>query len=262
MPRSACRHLRCVGGNNVQGWIGRRAIASQALTHRIVGGLCTRRGTGSTLSPMTDFYTPVQIPRDAFDLLISRVDEAVGNHAIALVLNEDFPFRALDPIEMTSINFASIDLKEDPLDVVEYLDQLMYFAFEEAPREVIASWGNQDSRGLGDEAADRALFMRRNMPKLRSLWDSKSNALIPPLIHFEYDAATTASGDRYANIYFAASRISRTGAPDKSDMHRVRFQVWPSDVRLLIRELEHLAFAHLIDGDDEEGGEGSSADAD
>jgi hypothetical protein len=205
---------------------------------------------------MTDFYTPVQIPRDQFDLLMARVDEAVGQHAVALILNEDFPVRALDPISVTSIDLSGLQLEENPLEIVEYLDQLMYFAFEAAPRQVIASWGNEDDRGLGEEAVDRALFMRTNMPKLFSLWESKSNSIIPPLIRFEYESATTSSGNRYANIYFATSRITQTGMPDKTDMLRMRMQLWPSDVRLLIREFEHLLDAHLtgVEGN-EEGGE-------
>jgi len=206
---------------------------------------------------MTDFFTPVQIQRAAFNLLITRVDEAVSNHAVALVLNEDFPFRELDPVSPTAIDLSGLELEEDPLDVVNYLDQLMYFAFEGAPDEVITSWADDFDKELSREALDRVKFMRENMPALSALWNAKNNSILPPLIDFNYEVATTLSGDRQVHLYLAAARITGLGTPDKTDMSRLRVQLWPSDVRILIRELKHLLSAHLMVLEDgEDGGEG------
>jgi len=99
-------------------------------------GAVRRRTADSTLISMTDFYAPVRIPREMFDLLISRVDQAVGEHAVALLLNEDFPFRALDPISPTAIDLSGVILDDDPLDIIHYLDQLLYFAFEGVPNDI------------------------------------------------------------------------------------------------------------------------------
>jgi hypothetical protein len=210
---------------------------------------------------MTDFFTPVQIQRAAFDVLIRRVDEAVSKHAVALVLNEDFPFRGLDPVSPTAIDLSGLELEQDPLDIVNYLDQLMYFAFEEAPDEVIASWANDFDKELSREAVDRVKFIYANMPALLELWNAKSNSILPPLINFGYDVTTTLSGNRHASLYFAVARIAETGRPDKTDVSRLRVQLWPSDVRILIRELEHLWSAHLMNLEGgEDGGEGNGDD--
>jgi hypothetical protein len=196
---------------------------------------------------MADFATPVRIPRAAFDQLIARIDSAVGEYKVALWLHEDFPFRNLDPINPTAIDFSGIELDDDPLEVVENLDQLLYFAFESAPRNVIASWAVERNPDLEKEAVERVEAMRQNMPNLSNLWRAKNNSLIPPLVGFGYNI--TQEGEElppYVTLYVAAAKIDASaGAPDKSDISRVRVQLWPSDVRVLLRELAHIWDAHL-----------------
>lgn len=195
---------------------------------------------------MTDFSTPVRVPRAAFDQLIARIDDAVGEHKVALWLHEDFPFRNLDPITSTAIDFSGIELDDDPLEIVENLDQLLYFAFESAPREVIASWAIERDPDLEKEAIERVGAIRRNMPNLSSLWRAKNSSLIPPLVEFRYSITEEAEELPYVMMYVAAAKIDEsTGTPDKSDVSRVRVQLWPSDVRILLRELTHIWDAHL-----------------
>ncbi len=203
---------------------------------------------------MADFSTPVRIPRAAFDQLIARIDDAVGEHRVALWLHEDFPFRNLDPIMPTAIDFSGIELDDDPLEVVENLDQLLYFAFEAAPRSAIASWANEREPDLEKEAIERVEAIRQNMPNLSNLWRAKNNSLIPPLVDFTYDITENAEGPPRVTMYAAAAKINAaTGAPDKSDISRVRIQLWPSDVRILLRELSHIWDAHLSqEGEPEE----------
>jgi hypothetical protein len=210
---------------------------------------------------MADFYTPVRMPRPAFEQLIARVDKAVGEHSVALVLSEDFAFRALDPIEPTAIDFRDIDI-EKPLEIVNYLDQLLYFAFEFAPEEVISSWADEYDSQLKGEAIERVTYIRDNMPQLSKLWNSKSDSIIAPMISFSYETTLLRdSSMRCVNLYLSAGRIRDNGAPDKTDLVRMRVQLWPSDVRLLIRELQHLWGDHLNDSADEEEGGGVDDEA-
>jgi hypothetical protein len=107
------------------------------------------------------------------------------------------------------------------------------------------------------------------MPNLSKLWRAKTNSLIAPLVEFTYDVIGSDDEGSHVNLYIAASRIrSSNGAPDKSDISRARIQLWPSDVRVLLREFAHLWQAHLSDEDehanadeDENGGE-ANADED
>jgi hypothetical protein len=204
---------------------------------------------------MADFYTPVGIPRPVFDQLIVRLDKAVGEHGVALVLNENFPFRALDPIRANSIDLSGLQI-DNADEVVENLDQLLYFAFEDAPRDVVASWANDGEADLADEAFERVRFIRDNMPELAALWYAKSDSLIPPLIRFSYDAIPSEEGSsNTAVIYLAAAGIGPGARPDKTDIVRLRVQLWPSDVRLLAREFEHLWHAHLAESSDQPTGD-------
>jgi hypothetical protein len=198
---------------------------------------------------MADFSTPVRIPRAAFDQLIARIDEAVGEHDVALWLHEDYPFRNLDPITSTAIHFSDIELEDDPLDVVENLDQLLYFAFQFAPEKAITSWANEYDSDLEKEAVKRVEAIRKNMPNLARLWRAKNNSITAPLVEFTYDIVDPEGLNQpYVNLYIAAARIdSSDGLPDKSDISRLRVQLWPTDVRVLMRELAHLWDAHLSD---------------
>ncbi|HUY49686.1 MAG TPA: hypothetical protein VMV92_28880 [Streptosporangiaceae bacterium] len=204
---------------------------------------------------MADFSTPVRIPRAAFDQLIARIDDALGKHNVALWLHEDYPFRNLDPISSTAIDFSGIDLQDDPLDVVENLDQLLYFAFELASRKAVASWVSEYDPDLEKEAVERVEAIRKSMPNLAKLWRAKTNSVTAPLVEFTYDVVDAdGTNEPYVNLYMAAARIdSSDGAPDKSDISRVRVQLWPSDVRVLMREFAHLWHAHLSDEHDQDG---------
>lgn len=194
---------------------------------------------------VADFSTPVRIPRSTFEELITRIDVAVGEHGVALSLHEDFPFRSLDPVNPTAIDFTGLDLEDDPLDIVENLDQLIYFAFELASSEDVISWAKEYNSDLEAEAVERVELIRKKMPHLELLWSSKNNSLIPPLVELSYGIINSKRGDACV-VYLAAARISSsTGAPDKSDATRIRVQLWPSDVRMLMRELNHVWQAHL-----------------
>jgi hypothetical protein len=209
---------------------------------------------------MVNFYSPVRMPRDAFELLIARVDEAVGRQSVALVLNEDFPLRALDPVSQDAVDFKDIASDEDLSDIVNYLDQLLYFAFEFAPKEIVDSFVRDYNENASDneksDAFSRVEFIRENMPNLRDIWRDKGNTVMPVLTGFSYESAPRGEF-RCANLYLSASRIEPNGSPDKTDAVRLRVQVWPADVRILVRELEHL-LSHLIVDDDGVEGEGDA----
>ncbi|HUC59904.1 MAG TPA: hypothetical protein VMA95_21060 [Streptosporangiaceae bacterium] len=111
---------------------------------------------------------------------------------------------------------------------------------------------------LVKEAAERVGHVRSNMPNLSKLWREKSNSVMRPLVELAYETTTSASGSLGASLYLAAARIDTSeGVPDKSDITRLRVQLWPADVRILMRELEHLWHAHLsaesLDEDGEPG---------
>lgn len=211
---------------------------------------------------MADFSTPVRIPRAAFDQIIVRIDDAVGEHGVALILHEDYPFRNLDPVTSTAVDFSEIELQDDPLDLVENLDQLLYFAFELASPRTVASWISEYDPNLEKEAVERVEVIRNRMPNLAKLWRAKNYSITAPLVEFNYDVVDADdTNEAYVNLYLAAARIdSSDGAPDKSDISRLRVQLWPSDVRILVREFAHLWHAHLSNEQGDDGKVDSNGD--
>jgi hypothetical protein len=192
-----------------------------------------------------DFFAPVTLPLPAFEKLVERVDDGIREHAIALVLHEDFPFRTLDILDPDHLDLDDLGI-DDPSSQIDSLDQLLLFAFESAPERVIRAWAKERNEGLSDEAVKRVQLIRTSMPSLDELWNEKSNSIVPPLIGLSYDIIRDEQGRaKAATMYLSAGRISSTGRPDALDAVRLRLQLWPADIDLLIRELEHIRIDHL-----------------
>lgn len=187
---------------------------------------------------MVDLFSPVRIPRAAFETLVSRIDAAVAVNGIALTLGEDFPFRELELVGDDLVDFSGIEV-DVAIELVEHFDQIIYFAFEGAPDRVVEDWAREHDQTSVTEAVSRVEYARKNMPSLRRLWTAKSESLIGPLVGVGVDAVRDGSGALESVIlYLAAARISAdTGSPDKSDVSRLRVQLWPSDLRSLVKQL-------------------------
>ncbi|MGW0507574.1 hypothetical protein [Micromonospora sp. NPDC003241] len=199
---------------------------------------------------MFDFFAPVKIPRSAFERLVAQVDDGVGRNAIALVLHEDFPYRALHVVDED--DFA-IDRNDDFLPLVDMLDQILFFAFEQAPEGIVRSWAKGKDEELEDEAVQRVLHVRENMPNLASLWIQKSTSIVPPMIGMSHEIVRDEAGRGVAaSLYLSASRISAMGRADLTSATRLRVQLWPADVNALIRELEDIRDSYLAPGEREE----------
>jgi hypothetical protein len=187
-----------------------------------------------------DLYAPLRLPRPAFELLLVRLDEAVPKNAVRLLLHEDVSYRELVITRGDLVDL--VDLKvESPEAEVKFLDQVLLFAFENAPDEVIADWASSYDEELVDEAVSRVRFARENMPNLGELWREKSTSVVPPLVGFGFDVVHDKTGrGKSASLYLSAGRVSLFGRPDKSDMTRLRVQLWPDDVVFLVEGLTHM----------------------
>lgn len=193
---------------------------------------------------VVDLFEPVRLPRPAFEELVRQVDAAIENHSMGLILSEDAPYRSLQPL--IGASKPEIPGIIDYGQIVDSLDQILLFAFEDAPDDVIERWARGKDEHLVEEAVSRVSFVRNNMPNLEELWTEKSSSIVPPLTGFKYDVLRDEYGTGIAAVvYLAASRVNIAGIPDSHDSTRIRLQLWPSDVQLLIDELEHLKSGHM-----------------
>lgn len=207
-------------------------------------------------TPVADLFTPVRLPRPAFQDLVRQVDVGVADGKVMLALHEDFPFRELSVLHEGALHIDSMPTN-DVMTIVENLDQLLLLAFEHAPDDVVTNWASGRDESLIDEARDRVHFVRDNMPNLRNLWESKSDSILPPLVSFSYETIYDAKGDGAAvAVYMSAARVNGIGVPDRNDAVRLRVQLWPADVNMLIGELEHVRDTHFRNSSSG-GGEGN-----
>ncbi len=195
-----------------------------------------------------DFFAPVRLPLETFNELISRTDEGVGNHTIALIISENVSFRALDIVRPESLGLHPSEY-ERVSKMVDDLDQMLFFAFEDAPDEIVTEWASERDKSLAEEAVRRVRHIRREMINLSRLWEEKSTSIISPMIGVDYDVLHDEKGAATSAImYISAARIGGLGRPDLTDANRIRFQIWPADVEYLMNQLEHLRHAHFAKG--------------
>lgn len=191
-----------------------------------------------------DLAAPLKLPRDVFDSFIAEVDRLVATHDVALELTEDVPYRVLRFVGEQTYDLAGLG-GEQSSRMLDSLDQMTLFAFEAAPDDVIQKWGEREAR-LGEEARARVRQMRETMVALAGLWSEKSNSVTPPLVGVRYEPIRESDGTIASWIlYLSAARISLNGTPDRSDASKVRLQLWPADVQMLIDELQHMLSGHV-----------------
>lgn len=197
---------------------------------------------------MADLFAPVQLTRAAFEDLVRCADEGIAKGAIALSLDEDYPFRELTVLNEDAVQVEGIAAK-DLVPLIESMDQLTLLAFEHAPDDVVERWANRWDESLKGEAVERVRYVRENMPNVRHVWESKSTSILPPLVSFSFETMREEEGVGAAvAVYIAAARVGNLGAPDRTDAVRLRIQLWLGDVNMLIKNLTHIRDAHLSPG--------------
>ncbi len=197
---------------------------------------------------MADMFEPIRLKEEEFSQLIAGVERAFSRHAAALVLDERLPTAEVEVLDWDE---TGLDEKaaEKYREVVNYLDQVILFAFAEAPDQVVHDWASSYDASLKDEALKRVEAVRSSMPVLRDLWDAKASSIIPILSSVAYDIITVEGEDeriaRSVILSLSASKLGPLGRVDKDSTQSVTFRLWPSDLKVLRREIDHVLKAHF-----------------
>ncbi len=198
-------------------------------------------------------FEPVRLKSQEFSQLILGLERAFSRHAAALVVDERLPSAEVEVLdwEETGLDEKAVEKYRE---VVDYLDQVILFAFADAPDQVVSDWASAYDASLKDEALKRIEAMRSSMPLLRDLWDAKVSSVIPILSSVAYEIITVEGEDdgsaRSVILSLGASKLGILGRVDKNSTQTVALRLWPSDLKLLKREIDHVLKAHF----DQEGG--------
>lgn len=202
---------------------------------------------------MADMFEPIRLKGEEFSQLITGLERAFSRDAAALVVDERLPTAEVDVLDWEE---TGLDEKaaERYREVVNYLDQVILFAFADAPDQVIHEWASYYDASLKDEALKRVEAIRSSMPVLRELWDAKASSVIPILTSVAYEIIAIEDEDdsaaRSVILSLSASKLSPLGRVDKNSTQSVTFRLWPSDLKILKREIDHVLSVHF-DQEDE-----------
>jgi len=196
---------------------------------------------------MADMFEPVRLKSEEFSQLIMGVERAFSRHAAALVVDERLPSPEIEVLDWEETELDKETVEKYRI-VIDYFDQLMLFAFADAPDQVVSEWANGYDPSLKDEALKRVEVVRSSMPLLRDLWDAKVSSVIPILSSVAYDIITVEGEDSTAKsviLNLSAAKLSIFGRVDKSSAQSVILRLWPNDLKLLKREIDHLLKDHF-----------------
>jgi hypothetical protein len=200
---------------------------------------------------MADMFEPVRLRSEEFSELVSGLEMAFSHHAAALVTDERLPSAEVQILdwEETGLNEEAVNKYRE---ITAYLDQMILFAFADAPDQVISEWASSYDASLKDEALKRVGAIRTNMPSLRSLWDAKTLSVIPVLGSVAYEVVTTEgegdNSDRTVILSISATKINSLGRVERNFIRSITVRLWPSDLILLKQEIDHALEAHFNEG--------------
>ncbi len=204
---------------------------------------------------MADLFEPVRLEGTDFQNLLELLEKAFSLYAAALVADEQSPVPTIEILDQTRAGFTD-EAWERLQTAVESFHQMMLFAFEDAPDDLISRWARDYEESLQDEAVKRVRLIRDRMPTLRRLWESKRSSVVPILNSFDYEVIySSESSDANILLAITVSRQPFLARSARSRTDSITIRLWPSDVALLKREIDHILEAHFRLGD--QGGEGS-----
>lgn len=186
---------------------------------------------------MSDFFEPLRLDLDEFTELVQALDLGIGRSAVALVVDDRYGYRELEVFDPSAIGWSTEQWgRFEP--IVQDLDQLMVFAFADAPRSTIESWA-KDASEDAQVALDKVQVMRDKMPRLAKLWQAKTDSIAPTLSSLRYELQSSpADGAGECTLYLSASISGLTGRIVPGSVERVSMKLWPSDLARLKRTID------------------------
>jgi len=182
---------------------------------------------------------------EAFQDRIAALDQAFASQSAAFFFNSQDGSHTIDLFRMDGTGVSDDDEYQLLRDFARDLDQLVIFAFSDAPDSVAHEWGEVHGEGLGDMAVHRASVMVDKMPNALRAWE------------FRQSAPGRILGDLSSVIVFAGSHgicaqirldsfipVGPRAIPSGSSRQFLDAMVTKNDIQYLIAQLEHLS--HLL----------------
>jgi len=194
---------------------------------------------------MADLFEPVRLEGPDFQNLLELLEKAFSVHAAALVANEQSSVPTVEVLDRARTGLTDETWKRLQK-AVDYFDQMMLFAFEDAPDDLISRWARDYDESLQDEAVKRVSLIRDRMPTLRRLWEAKRSSVVPILSSFDYEVVRgTDSSDSNVLLAITVSRQPFLARSARSRTESITVRLWPSDIALLKREIDHILETHF-----------------
>jgi len=194
------------------------------------------------------FAGPVLLAEQPFLRYLKLLDDGLEAGQVALTADEPHGIWSLEILDPEAFEVAEDDLDE-LADFADALSQLILFAGNEAPDDVLVRWA-KTMEVDADLVIERVNLIRHNMPHLGRLWEEKTHAHMPILAGVFAEAIRFDGSPR--GLLKIAAVENRHTVVTEGTRQSVTIEVWPDDLARLIVEMETLRYA-IMNSDDRTG---------
>lgn len=200
---------------------------------------------------MADFFDPIRLPPPEFEALIQRVDRAFRVGAATLV-GSVFGTPEVDVFDPRTAGFSDEEW-ERLQPVVQNLDQIIEFAYDDAPHRDVAEWvasyvtDPDEAQLLMQRTLDCLDVLRKRGENIFRTWRAKIRSILPILGPPRSRLVRGVSSGQVELQFVLTASTARPG-PIAVPVQEFVVQLLPSDIamlqHLLAKAAEELAAAH------------------
>src|SRR6266536_442935 len=142
-----------------------------------------------------DSFSLVRASDDEFRTFVERLEVAFRERAATLTVDDDSGL-----VVVTAFDTRRLKIPRKEWDSfthnLHHAAQLIFFAAEEAPPNIISQWAAEYDEKLADQAISRVKDLREGIPSLIKIWERRGTSILPTLGSVQYEVVTGKTGSQ------------------------------------------------------------------
>jgi hypothetical protein len=168
---------------------------------------------------------PVVIPQERFAGLVDQLEQATRSNFATVTFDATYGYWFLDVFDR-----ERVQLPDQDWTVVDNLNQLLSFAFDDAPDDYIQQWATEADARFADETIRRVNYLRSRMTALGSLWRAKTESVMPILARPEYEIALDPKGNQSSFVIALTAWTGGTYRLELAEKKTLTVRLYPNDL--------------------------------
>lgn len=183
-----------------------------------------------------DSFSLIRASDKEFKTFVERLEVVFREGAAALTVDDDSGLVVVTAFDPTPLGISEDEWESFTHHII-HAGQLIFFATEGAPADVIGPWVKEYDEKLTDRTISRVRALAEGAPTLMRLWERRGESVLPNLGNIRYEVLTDKVGSRHVILRISnavGSPFSRAVRADGGDSGRsVTFVAERNDIAYL-----------------------------